>query len=102
MSVKDIVSKYIHLRPKRITLELYEEYSVIKLSGEELDEEVQVGDVSFSEFAYGVLEAYKEWYDELKRVPLTLREEIYKNNKVSLHLFPTGSAGIFDIFVEYF
>ena len=102
MSVKDVVSKYIHLRPKRITLELYEEYSVIRFSGEELDEEVQVGDVSFSEFAYGVLEAYREWYDELKRVPLTLREEIYKNDKVSLRFYPTGMLGIFDIFVDYF
>jgi len=38
---------------------------------------------------------------ELKAVPVSFREENYENDKVCLDLYPTGGAGIFDIFVEY-
>jgi hypothetical protein len=34
-------------------------------------------------------------------VPISFREEIYRNNKVALDLYPTGSAGKFDILIEY-
>ena len=57
--------------------------------------------IDFTSFAHGVLEAYKEAYGELEVVPISFREEIYKNDKVALDLYPTGSAGIFDIYVEY-
>jgi hypothetical protein len=52
-------------------------------------------------FTHGVLEAYREAYGDLEVVPISFREEIYKNDKVALDLYPTGSAGIFDIFIEY-
>ncbi len=57
--------------------------------------------IDFTSFAHGVIEAYREVYGELQVLPISFREEIYKNEKVSLDLYPTGSAGIFDIFVEY-
>jgi len=40
-------------------------------------------------------------YGELEVVPISFREEVYGNDKVSIDLYPTGSAGIFDVFVEY-
>jgi hypothetical protein len=57
--------------------------------------------IDFTSFAHGVIEAYKEAYDELEVVPISFREEIYKNDKVALDLYPTGSEGIFDILIEY-
>jgi hypothetical protein len=38
---------------------------------------------------------------ELKETPVSFRETVYKNDKVELNLYPTGSAGIFDIFISY-
>ena len=67
-----------------------------------MDETVEYSHaIDFTSFANGVLEAYREVYGELKAVPISFREEIYENDKVRLDLYPTGSAGIFDIFVEY-
>lgn len=57
--------------------------------------------IDFTSFAHGVLEAYKEKCGEFEVVPVSFREEIYDNDKVSLDLYPTGTAGIFDIFVKY-
>jgi len=57
--------------------------------------------IDFTSFANGILDAYRQAYGELKVVPVSFREEIYKNDKVSLDFYPTGSAGIFDIFIEY-
>jgi hypothetical protein len=37
----------------------------------------------------------------LEVVPISFREEIYKNDKVALDLYPTGSRGIFAILIEY-
>jgi hypothetical protein len=101
--VKDIVSKYIDQNPKRITLYLYDDKSLIEFSGSNFNEKIELDNtVSFTGFAHGVLAAYKDRYGELRNIPVSFREEIYKNDKVSLHLYPTGSAGIFDIFVDYF
>jgi len=57
--------------------------------------------IDFTSFAHGVLEAYREAYGDLEVVPISFGEEIYRNDKVSLDLYPTGSAGIFDIFIGY-
>ena len=57
--------------------------------------------IDFTSFARGVLDAYGQAYGKLRVVPISFREEIYKNEKVSLDLYPTGSEGIFDIFIEY-
>jgi hypothetical protein len=70
-----------------------------RCKGNDLDETVEYySSIDFTSFANGVLEAYRESYGELSLIP---GEEIYKNDKVSLDLYPTGSAGIFDIFINY-
>ncbi|MEM2815845.1 MAG: hypothetical protein QXY34_01525 [Candidatus Bathyarchaeia archaeon] len=43
--------------------------------------------------AHGVVEAYKEAYGKLEVVPISFREEVYENDKVTLDLYPTGSVG---------
>ena len=35
------------------------------------------------------------------RIPIRFRETVHKSDKVVLDLYPTGSAGILDIFIEY-
>ena len=44
--------------------------------------------ISFASFAEGVIEAYEEVYGKLRVVPVSLGEEIYENDKVSLDLYP--------------
>jgi hypothetical protein len=34
-------------------------------------------------------------------VPISFREEVYENEKVALDLYPTGSVGVFDVYIEY-
>ena len=102
--VKELVSKYIKAKPTRIRLKLNysDDNSSISIKGKDLDETVDYHNaIDFNSFANGVLEAYEEVYGELKAVPISFREEIYENDKVRLDLYPTGSAGTFDIFVEY-
>jgi len=102
--VKELVSKYISERPSRITLKLdwYDKKSSVSLRGENLNETIEYNrSIDFTSFAHGVIDAYKDAYGDLEVVPISFREEIYKNDKVSLDLYPTGSAGIFDIFIEY-
>jgi hypothetical protein len=102
--VKEIVSKYIKSKPSRITLRLdwKNKRSSINIKADNLDENAEYSQpIDFTSFAHGVIESYKETYGELKVVPVSFREEIYKNDKVSLDPYPTGSAGIFDVFVEY-
>ena len=102
--VKEIVSKYIQAEPRRITLKLYwnDKHSSISINGTNLNKTIEHSPpINFTSFANGVLEAYREAYGELEVVPISFREEIYRNDKVSLDLYPTGSAGIFDIFIEY-
>jgi hypothetical protein len=100
--VSKLVSKYAKERPSRITLRLEDKKSNIGLEGENLNQLVECPQViDFTSFAQGVLDAYRGEYGELKVVPQNFREEIYENGKVSLDLYPTGSAGVFDIFIEY-
>jgi hypothetical protein len=103
--VRELVSKYIQEKPSRITLKLgwNSKKSTINIKGDKnLNEVVEYsGIIDFTSFADGVMEAYKETYGELEVIPISFREEIYRNDKVALDLYPTGSAGVFDIFVEY-
>ena len=102
--VKELVSRYIPAKPKRISLRLYwsDNRSLINLKGNHLDETAEYFQaIDFTSFAHGVIEAYREAYGELKEVPVSFRETIYKNDKLSIDLYPTGSAGIFDIFINY-
>ena len=102
--VRELVSRYIKAKPTRIRLKLNysNDNSSISIKGKDLDETFDYhNDIDFTSFANGVLEAYEKVYGELKAVPISFREEIYENDKVRLDLYPTGSAGIFDIFVEY-
>jgi len=102
--VKELVSQYIQAKPRRISLRLYweDKRSSISLNGDNLNHTIERPQtIDFTSFAHGVLEAYRESYGDLEVVPISFREEIYKNDKVSLDLYPTGSAGIFDIFVHY-
>ena len=102
--VKELILKYIKNEPRRILLKIDWDHgkSKIKLKGESLDKTVEYSEnIDFNSFAYGVISAYEEIYGKLKVVPISFREEVYENDKVSLDLYPTGSAGIFDIFIEY-
>jgi hypothetical protein len=102
--VSKLVSKYIRERPSRITLKLdwNDKRSSISFDGENLNQVIEyLQAIDFTSFAQGVLKAYTEEYGELEVVPISFREEIYKNDKVSLDLYPTGSTGVFDIFIEY-
>jgi len=102
--VRELVSRYIKAKPTRIRLKLNysNDNSSISIKGKDLDETADYHKaIDFTSFANGVLEAFREVYGELKAVPISFREEIYENDKVCLDLYPTGSAGIFDIFVEY-
>lgn len=102
--VKKLVSHYIPAKPRRISLKLYwsDKRSLINLKGDKLDQTAEYFDaIDFTSFANGVIEAYKEAYGELREIPVSFRETIYKSDKVTLDLYPTSSAGIFDIFIEY-
>jgi len=102
--VRRLVAKYISEKPSRIILRLdwNNEKSSISVKGNNLDQTVEhTQTMDFTSFAHGVLDAYREAYGELEVIPISFREEIYRNDEVSLDLYPTGSAGIFDIFVRY-
>jgi len=102
--VKELISQHIQAKPGKISLKLYcnDEHSTISINGDNLNQIIEHPQtVDFTSFAHGVLEAYREAYGDLEVVPISFREEIYKNNKVALDLYPTGSVGIFDIFVHY-
>jgi len=102
--VKELVSKYMKNKPRKITLKLnyIDGSSSINIKGNDLNETIRWRKIiDFTSFADGVLEAYKKAYGELSVIPISFREEIYKNEKVSLDLYPTGSSGIFEIFIEY-
>lgn len=102
--VKKLVSRYIREKPRKISLKLYwkDKRSLINLKGDNLDQTTEYFHaIDFTSFANGVLEAYREAYGELEEIPVSFRETVYKNDKLCIDLYPTGSAGIFDIFVEY-
>lgn len=102
--VKKLVSRYIPAKPKSISLKLHwgDKRSLISLKRNGLDETAEYSQtIDFTSFAHGVLEAYREAYGELREIPVSFRETLYKNDKLTIDLYPTGSAGIFDIFIEY-
>ena len=101
--VKELVSQHVKAKPSRISLKLDwdDNRSVISVYGENLKESVEYSQtIDFTSFAHGVLEAYREAYGELQVVPISFREGVYENEKVALDLYPTGSAGVFDIHIE--
>jgi hypothetical protein len=102
--VKELVSKYVKAKPNRISLRLdwEDNRSVISIHGESLKESVEYSQtIDFTSFAHGVTEAFREAYCELQVVPISFREEIYENENVALDLYPTGSVGVFDVYIEY-
>jgi hypothetical protein len=102
--VKKLVSRYIPTKPKRISLKLdwSDKQSLINLKGNDLDETAEYLQViDFTSFADGVVDAYREAYGELREIPVSFRETVYKNDRLKIDLYPTGSIGIFDIFIEY-
>ena len=102
--VKKLVSCYIPAKPRRISLKLYwnNKRSLINVKGDNLDQTAECFHaIDFTSFANGVLDAYREAYGELKEIPVSFRETVYKNDKLSIDFYPTGSAGIFDIFIDY-
>jgi len=102
--VKELVLRHIPERPKRISLRLmydpmpWEPVSAIKIGEHDYESERVV---DFTSFGRGVVEAFSEAYGELREIPVSFRETIYKNEKVVVDLYPTGSAGIFDIYIQY-
>jgi hypothetical protein len=49
-----------------------------------------------------VVEAYRGAYGELREILISFRETVYRSEEVVIDLYPTdGSAGIFDVFIEY-
>jgi len=60
--VKELVSKYIQARPRRISLKLYwEGKRSIRINGDNLNQTIEhTQTIDFSSFAHGVLEAYRE------------------------------------------
>jgi len=101
--VKEFISRHIPAKPTRISLKLDWNggRSQIMVKGDSLEVVEYFEDLSFSSFARGVIESYEQAFGKLNVVPISFREEIYKNDKVALHLYPTGSEGIFDIFIKY-
>jgi len=102
--IREVVLKYIKEKPAliRLKVDLNSQTSEITLKGQNLDKKFEYSEsIDFNSFAHGVIEAYREIYGDLEVIPISFREEIYENDKVSLDLYPTGSAGIFDIFIEY-
>jgi hypothetical protein len=102
-AVKAAVSEYLPEKPRQISLKLHwgERRSEITINGKHAKTLKYLRIIDFTSFADGVLEAYKEEYGDLKVIPISFREEVYRNDKVSLDLYPSGSAGVFDIFVKY-
>ena len=102
--VEELILKYIDEKPTKITLKLDtgRKESEIEIRSEKTKRSFKYPkEISFTSFAEGVLSAYRKVYGRLEVTGAGFREEIYKNDKVSLDLYPTGSVGIFEIFVEY-
>lgn len=102
--VKELVLRHIEEKPRRISLKLawepmpWEPLSLIKIGDHEYETERVV---DFTSFGDGVVEAFMEAFGELRENPMSFRETIYRNGDVEIDLYPTGSAGIFDIFIRY-
>lgn len=108
-SLRKLLEKVVTQKPTRISLRIE--------SGESWDtstsevETARFGEpsvktlfkrpISFTEFGEAVKEAFANAYGELKIVPISLREELLVNDTVMLRYTPTGSRGIFDIYITY-
>lgn len=108
-NLQELLEKAIKQKPTRISLRIK--------SGEGLEtstSEVEIArlgengvktpfktPISFTEFGEAVKEAFANAYGELKIVPISLREELLVNDNVMLRYTPTGSMGIFNIYVTH-
>ena len=102
--VEGIVSQYIDKRPRKIALKLSwnDKTSAISFNGDNLNHTIEIAQtIDFTSFARGILDTYQKVYGEMEVFPTSFREEIYKNDKVALDLYPSGSSGRFDILVNY-
>ena len=102
--VKKIVLQYINrdkFKPTKISLRLLwdKNSSLITIDEKKTIEIPEI--ISFSSFADGVINAFREVYGELELIPVDLRSDIYQNNRVTLELYPTGSLSRFDIYIQY-
>jgi len=98
--VKKIVLQYINLKPTRISLRLlWDKISSLITIDEKTVEVEEI--ISFNSFADGVIDAFREVYGELELIPVDLRTDIYRNSKITIELCPTGSLGVFDIYIQY-
>jgi len=98
--VKKIVMQYINLKPTRISLRLLWDKNSSLITIDEKTVEVEEI-ISFSSFADGVIDAFREIYGELELIPVNLRTDIYRNSKITIELYPTGSLSRFDIYIQY-
>jgi hypothetical protein len=98
--VKRIVLQHISERPRRVSLRLLWDRGSSLITIDTIEVEVPET-ISFTSFAEGVVDAFRETFGELEIVPISFREDLYRNDKVSLLLHPTGSLGVFNIYVEY-
>jgi hypothetical protein len=98
--VKDAIQK----KPYKISLQLdwNNKKSVLEFDGLDYHSSTAYPlTIDFSSFARGLLNAYKKAYGQLYLASTSFREEVYKNDKVAIELYLTGSAGIFDVYIEY-
>ena len=102
--VKELVLRHIKERPTRISLKLvfepmpWEPVSAVKIGDHEYETERVI---DFTSFGDGVVKAFLEAYGEMITIPVSFRETIHRNNEVEIDLYPTGSAGIFDVYIKY-
>lgn len=102
--LKSLLEEAIKHKPTRISLRI--------VAGKSWEDSTAIVDVagqknhfkkpiSFTEFGKAVEEVFQKAYGELKVVPISFREELLVNDHVMLRYVPTGSMGIFDIYVVY-
>ena len=102
--LKTLLAEAIKHKPTRVSLKI-----VVGKNWEDSKSVVAVNDaevpfnkpISFTQFGEAVKEAFREAYGDLKVVPISFREELLVNDQVMLRYVPTGSMGIFDIYVVY-
>lgn len=103
-SLEALLAEAIKDKPTRVSLKI-----VVGENWEDSKSVVSVNDaetrfnkpISFTQFGEAVKEAFREAYGDLKVVPISFREELLVNDHVMLRYVPTGSMGVFDIYVVY-
>jgi len=63
------------------------------------DSRYDVGQLSFSEVAHGVLDTLKELYGEYKTIPYALNSEAYENNRFKAEVLALGGLGLLEFTV---